>query len=198
MLRIIGIIAIGFICLFLDPLIREQTMVMPHFILSTFQIITRLGDAIFAIPIALGIFGVTYYKLPKNRIQTLKTLGATVITMLSGAVIINLGKFLIGRARPKLYEEFGAYHFKPFASAGYDYASFPSGHTMTWALLAFSLINLLPKYRHYLTLSAILVALSRIIVGSHYLSDVFFSLILSAIIVFYAHYYTQRLVYDKS
>lgn len=186
MIKTVFTIIFGGTILLSDPFIREQTAVMPDIILQIFQVITRFGDAIFAIPLVLIILGTAYYMLKNQRHRIMLGFMNTVITMLLSAVIINISKILIGRARPKLYEEFGAYYFNPFSS-GYDYASFPSGHTMTWALLAFSLAYIFPKYRFLCILSAILVGLSRVILGSHYASDVFFSLIISHIIVFYVY-----------
>jgi len=116
----------------------------------------------------------------------------TIIIMCIGTVVINVGKSIIGRARPKLFSEFGAYHFEPFNfGLGYDYTSFPSGHTTTWGLLALSMAIIFPRYKMLWIFSAIMVGLSRVILGSHYISDVFFSLLLSYAIVYYCHYDTK-------
>ena len=147
-----------------------------------------MGDAIFAIPFVIAILLGSYFFHIERRKKIIDGFIRTVMTMLIGTIFINLGKFLVGRARPKLFQEFGAYHFEPFnITKGYDYLSFPSGHTTTWGLLAISMAFIFPKYRFLWYFSAILVGISRIILGSHYTSDVFFSLLLSYIIVYYCH-----------
>lgn len=179
----------GVCAIWLDPIIRSKTLVISDNINCIFQYITLMGDAIFAVPLVIIILVSNYYYYPQSRIYIIKGFYKTLITMLFGTVIINIGKCIIGRARPKLFQEFGAYHFKPFNFAmNYDYLSFPSGHTMTWGLLAFSMAVIFPKYRFLWYFSAILIGISRIILGSHYTSDVFFSLLLSYFIVYYCHY----------
>jgi len=64
--------------------------------------------------------------------------------------------------------EFGFYGFK----TSYDYWSFPSGHTTTIMSLAFGLSVLFPRYWVILVSSAVVVALSRVLLIQHYLSDV--------------------------
>jgi membrane-associated phospholipid phosphatase len=53
-----------------------------------------------------------------------------------------------------------------------DYWSFPSGHSVTLAALAFALCVLYPRGRVAWIGAALLVGLSRIMLDEHYLSDV--------------------------
>jgi undecaprenyl-diphosphatase len=88
---------------------------------------------------------------------------------LSG-LIANLVKRTIGRARPPLFDSEGAFHFKPFSGALYE--SLPSGHATTDGAIAMALAVLFPRYRVAFLLIGGLLALTRIMVGAHYLSDV--------------------------
>src|SRR5260370_11099340 len=77
-------------------------------------------------------------------------------------------KGLIGRVRPS---EFGPFAFHPFSWQS-EYASLPSGHaTNVFAtLVAVGLI--FPRARPLLWIYALVIAASRVIVSSHFPSDV--------------------------
>jgi membrane-associated phospholipid phosphatase len=80
-------------------------------------------------------------------------------------------KHLIGRARPRLIDLQGAFHFDMFSLKAV-LASFPSGHTTTMFAVFGALSLLSPRLGLASLLLAIPVAASRIIVGAHYPSDV--------------------------
>jgi len=86
-------------------------------------------------------------------------------------LITDILKPMIGRARPVLLDRVGVYGFHPFAYHA-NYNSFPSGHATTAFALAFALIALWPRGRPLLIAFAIAIALSRVMVNAHYLSDV--------------------------
>ncbi len=93
-----------------------------------------------------------------------------VATAFSG-ILVNLLKVLFGRARPKLLEEEGAFAFSPF-SIGYDWASFPSGHSTTALTLAGVMWVLWPRLRWGWLLAGVAVASTRWAIGAHYPADV--------------------------
>jgi membrane-associated phospholipid phosphatase len=191
-IKIFFIAILGAVAVLLDPIIRQNTLIIDNNINMIFQYVTRMGDAIIGIPLVILILATAYYKHESLRKHILNGFFKTIITMFAGTVVINIGKSIIGRARPKLFIDYGAYHFKPFNFVwDYDYSSFPSGHTMTWGLLAFSMAFIFPRYQILWIFSAVLVGLSRVILGSHYTSDVFFSLLLSYSIVYYCHNYVS-------
>ena len=82
-------------------------------------------------------------------------------------------KHLFGRARPKLIDIVGFLHFDPFAFDA-TFASFPSGHAVTAFAMAVGLGYFAPRLMAPLLALAALVAASRVVIGSHYLSDVLF------------------------
>lgn len=84
---------------------------------------------------------------------------------------INIVKRLIGRARPDLFAQVGDFHFQ-FANFGYDYASFPSGHSTTAGAVFMALGLLFPRFRLAFVCLAIFFGLARVAVGAHYPSDV--------------------------
>lgn len=99
-----------------------------------------------------------------------RALYIVAVLAVSGA-LAQVIKYAVGRARPRLLPGFGAYRFDPF-SMDISYASFPSGHAATVFAMATALGLLLPRCRLPLFLLAAVIAVSRIAVEAHYLSDV--------------------------
>lgn len=79
-------------------------------------------------------------------------------------------KHLVGRARPRMIDTVGPFHFEIFSFSA-KLASFPSGHATSIFSVATALGLLLPRLRALLLGTAFVVALSRVVVGSHYVSD---------------------------
>ncbi len=92
------------------------------------------------------------------------------VAAVSGLVSQAL-KHLFGRARPKLMEIVGPLHFDPF-SLNATFASFPSGHAVTAFAMAIAIGSMAPRWRWPLLGVAVLVGVSRVVIGAHYVSDV--------------------------
>jgi undecaprenyl-diphosphatase len=86
----------------------------------------------------------------------------------------------LGRARPKLYETVGHFEFRFFAFDS-DYVSIPSGHAT--AIFAFATVIAIfwPRGRLLLYTIAAWIALSRVLIGVHYFTDVVLGAILGII-----------------
>lgn len=80
-------------------------------------------------------------------------------------------KFAVARARPEHFDQLGAFSFGHYF-AGSGFASFPSGHATTIGSVTAVLVLLFPWLRYPLVPFAICVAGTRVLTGSHYLSDV--------------------------
>lgn len=92
-----------------------------------------------------------------------------LLSMLSAGVILHLIKLTVGRPRPKHLIEDGTYFgFEPFSG----FNSFPSGHSQAIFSALLALAFMVPRYTKWLMALAALVALSRVGVSAHYLSDV--------------------------
>ncbi|WMJ81098.1 phosphatase PAP2 family protein [Clostridium sp. MB40-C1] len=148
-----------------------------------FIFISRSGDTFIAIIITLIIIGFFYYK------RMIKEAAFYSINMLGTALVSQGLKMFIKRPRPKIewlvdiskYTHVGKY-------------SFPSGHTMiamsgALVLIYFILSMVKNKVLSIITsilifVYALLIGISRIYVGVHYLSDVLAGCALSAIWVF--------------
>ncbi len=86
-------------------------------------------------------------------------------------VIVNIFKYGLGRARPRHFEEYGAFAFNPL-SAEASWASFPSGHATSAASLAVALALLFPRFAGGFISMGMIVAITRMAAGAHYPSDV--------------------------
>ena len=92
---------------------------------------------------------------------------AVLVPVLTGELI----KWMVGRGRPFVGGEANAFNFAHFAGTE-AYASFPSGHAITAAALAFAVAALWPPARIAMIVYAVLIALSRLVLLAHHPSDV--------------------------
>jgi membrane-associated phospholipid phosphatase len=89
---------------------------------------------------------------------------AIALTGLADAII----KRIIGRVRPSAL---GAFAYEPFSWRS-EYASFPSGHSANVFATLVAVGLILPRARPLLWVYALGIAASRVIVASHFFSDV--------------------------
>ncbi|HVK90365.1 MAG TPA: phosphatase PAP2 family protein [Mycoplana sp.] len=93
------------------------------------------------------------------------------VTIGSASALVHLLKTLIGRARPEMLVELGAYSLTPF-SGDSVFESFPSGHSAAVGSFFGAFALLVPQLRPLFLAAALLIGVSRVIVGAHYPSDV--------------------------
>ncbi len=93
------------------------------------------------------------------------------------------------------------YRARPFVDnsvnllvTGHPTSSFPSGHTIVSFALALPLLYYNKKLGIIATVLAVLVGLSRVFVGVHYLSDVLGGVVIAVLSVIIAHYFTKHIV----
>ena len=92
---------------------------------------------------------------------------AVLLPVLAGEMI----KWMAGRGRPFVGGEANAFNFQYFAGSE-AYASFPSGHAVTAAALAFAVSAVWPRARAAMIVYAVVIALSRLVLLAHHPSDV--------------------------
>ena len=80
-------------------------------------------------------------------------------------------KQAVGRGRPPLFDEVGAFSLSPFSLTN-AYASFPSGHSSTSFAAATALTLIAPRIGPPIFILAAAIATSRVVVQAHYGSDV--------------------------
>ena len=130
--------------------------------------VTCLGDGVILIWFLMSGLWCRYRS--RNILWEQRSWFVAQCIVFSGLICCIL-KIIFGRARPKMWfnaHEYGLYWFNTKGS----YWSFPSGHATTVFSIAFALIFLFPRHRLLFIAIGLLVALSRVLLGYHYLSDV--------------------------
>ena len=153
-----------------------KTYLMSDFTTSVFKVITNLGGGLFIIVLAFSLFLII-----KRR-----EVGLVIFANLGIITLLNLLlKNIVSRPRPS--------DFRIIEESGY---SFPSGHSMIsmafYGLLIYLIYkNFKNKYIKWslivvLSLLIILIGISRVYLGVHYLSDVLagFLLAISYLIIY--------------
>lgn len=168
-----------------DPLISQRAQALPAAVIGFNQAITDFGTfrwmlyttgflAILAYTAARAV-GTRAYGV---RIRTTwRLLFYFFSTIGTASVLVHLLKFLIGRARPELLMEMGAYSLTPFTGDNL-YESFPSGHSAAAGSFFGAFLMLVPRFRFLFIGLAVVIGVSRVIVGAHYPSDVAAGLLL--------------------
>lgn len=99
-------------------------------------------------------------------------------------------KVILGRARPNMWfdgEYYGFYWFQTQA----NFWSMASGHTMTLVSAALGLGIVFPRYFYLFLVIGLSLALSRVILVHHYLSDVLAAAYLTLLIIAGLRYWLQ-------
>ena len=122
------------------------------------------------------------------------------ISVLITGILTQLIKHLVGRPRPNHANEVGSFDFN-FLSLDSGFHSFPSGHTSTIFIVALVLSILTPKIKYFYLFLALLVGLSRVVVGAHYLTDVIGGIMVAIIglklTLFFFNNFNQRTKVQK-
>ena len=158
-------------------------------IIDIAKIVTILGDSLWYFIILVPAF-IYFWFLAKNKLWSKRIIFILVSLSISGLLNLLI-KWLAGRYRPNMLEK-GYFGFNYFG-VGYDLNSFPSGHTVTAFSLAAAVSILFPRAGIAAFIIAISIGITRIILTSHYLSDVIAGAgigILSAMILKY--YFDRR------
>jgi undecaprenyl-diphosphatase len=132
---------------------------------SVVRVVTQLGSTPVVVALCLGVSIVEYRRIPTRAVPAF--LAAVVVSQL---VITNVIKVAVGRERPNVARLVSASGF-----------SFPSGHTAASAAMYAAIALVLGRRRSRRTRSilagvaggiAIAVAMSRVLLGAHWLTDV--------------------------
>tara|TARA_Y100001970_G_scaffold21066_1_gene23932 strand:- start:2043 stop:3338 length:1296 start_codon:yes stop_codon:yes gene_type:complete len=157
------------------------------FLKNYFTKITQLGDSLWYFLIISIVFFVTIVlrriKIisSKNYLKLKNLLIFCFLYLAIVGLVTQLLKHVIGRPRPNhtdLDEGFGFNFFSMESS----FHSFPSGHSSTIASVALVLGMLFPRIKIIIYIFGFFVAISRVVVGAHYITDVIAGFVLAIMI----------------
>jgi membrane-associated phospholipid phosphatase len=163
-----------------DPLLVAWQEKLPEGVVTLFRYVTRFGKSDWIL-IGTGLFLILMLILDASELRarhrakrTVRSLAAFYVfgSVASAGIIANVSKYLIGRARPRYFEETGSVSFD-FFSGDASWASFPSGHATTGMALGVSLALLFPRLRWVFLCIGFWIAASRLFLLQHYPSDMF-------------------------
>ncbi len=159
--------------------------------------ITELGNSFwyFAISIIFIIVLFANKKLSFFKIQNLDIkinffISAIFYLIIVGA-LTQIIKHLVGRPRPNYtdFENSFGFNFFTFDS---NYHSFPSGHSSTIFMVCFILCAILPKLKYYFFILTSIIAISRVVVGAHFITDVIAGGLLALIVFKFLNNFFQE------
>jgi membrane-associated phospholipid phosphatase len=147
-------------------------------ILDAAEIVTKAGESKWFFMILVPLFLLFRFFL-KDRKQAMRMLFLIASISISG-IVNTMIKWVLGRNRPINLFHYDFYGFN-FFEVIYESTSFPSGHALTVFSLAAALSILYPHARFFLFPAAAVIALSRVILTSHFLSDILAGAVLGVI-----------------
>ena len=141
---------------------------------SLFETLTHFGDSLYFFVPSILIWAIIKIIQNKNKIiLTISDISLFIFfNILLSGIAVQIFKHILGRPRPPLFH---SNNLKILDIFNFDsrWHSFPSGHTATIFAFIFCLIFLFPKIKNILITIAIIIASTRVIVGAHFVSDVF-------------------------
>ena len=140
---------------------------------SLFTTLTQFGDSLYYFVPLILIW--VFIKLLKTRNKNLNTLSDICLflfwNILISGLFTQILKHIIGRPRPTMLFEFN-YNSLDFFNFESKFHSFPSGHSTTVFAVAFALFYLFPRLKNLWLIFAIVIALTRVIITEHFMSDI--------------------------
>jgi len=150
------------------------------------QTVSRVGD--WPAHCIVGLIGIAIAFVAKSKMW-MRIFLAMLIALALAGVTGRTVKFATGRARPSIKTEV---HWNgPRLSSKYH--AFPSGHVAASSAFFVTLFFARKRIGAPLLMIPVLIGLSRMVVGAHYLSDVAFAAILGVIsALLAAHWFSIR------
>jgi len=171
-----GIALVALAMQFLDARSLTFVRTLPTGLVDTFNEITDFGQSgWFLVPLAILIVLAAALATPAaGRIGSLVLASLAVrfgylfFAIAVPGLFVTIVKRLIGRVRPS---DVGPFAYVPWSWRN-EYASLPSGHSTTAFAAAVAIAALWPKARIPMLIYAAVIALSRVIITAHFVSDV--------------------------
>jgi len=138
---------------------------------SLFRAVSRLGDGLiwYSLMVLLPVIG---------GVEGLRISLHMGLTALAGVAVYTFAKRISGRERPYI----GCAGQVTCAMPPLDRYSFPSGHTLHAVCFTLVLCSYVPQLGRVLLPFTVLVALSRMVLGLHYPSDVLAGVLIGGVL----------------
>ena len=139
--------------------------------------ITDLGDSLWYFLFFTLLFFSSYLTKTLNIISKEKYFYLKKFSVFSFSYLLLVGlitqifKHLVGRPRPNHSLLDGSFEFNFFSTES-SFHSFPSGHSSTIIAITIIMALAIPNLRYFFYFFGFLIALSRVVVGAHFLTDV--------------------------
>lgn len=154
--------------LFFNEILNQNT-VLSHIALGLSRAVQAFWNGAFLFPIVfLSLILLTSFNIKKKALDFV-ILFAYFLSF--NNLMTFFLKHLLGRSRPFLYVQSHIFKFH-FFNGQYEYASFPSGHTVNITTFFVLLIYFFPKRKWECILAGCFFVFFRIVYLKHYLSDV--------------------------
>lgn len=199
LVALMGLFALLLLLQFADRPISVWGQGLAEPIPSIMHWITRWGESDWQLIPALVVFLLTLAVIPLVRNEVWRD-ALREVRVLAGFVFVGVGlpsltsslfKRLIGRARPEAWTAEAPISFIPNLTL-YNHQSFPSGHSTTAFAMAMVVVFIWPKTLWPALLAAGLIALSRVITGQHYLTDIVGGAVLGTLGAYAIRYFFAR------
>ncbi|MEI6986784.1 MAG: phosphatase PAP2 family protein [Rhodospirillaceae bacterium] len=161
-----------------DLVLSQAMRTLPGWVRGLSSVVTVAGLGkwyAWTLVVAFGLSWHSYGLADRERGRWYRRLAwALVLIFLAvalSAMVTEVIKVAVGRARPKLLEQVGFFGFMPL-NFNSDFQSFPSGHATTGAAVGVALAFMVPKLRALLIAAAVAIAASRVVINAHFLADV--------------------------
>jgi undecaprenyl-diphosphatase len=176
---VVGFIVLIAVLYLLDHPISAWGTSLPDPTRAFFAWMTRWGESDWILIPALAAMGIAWLLslASRDRLQ----LWARHLLIVSSFIFLGVGlpslvatllKRIIGRGRPEEWTIEAPLSFTPLNWSAYSFQSFPSGHATTAFSLALTIAFLWPRTFWPTLAFAAVVAVSRIVVGEHYPTDI--------------------------
>jgi membrane-associated phospholipid phosphatase len=183
-----ALIAIAAAMIFADADVAEAVKQMPRWIIEVFDVLTDFGrSGWFLLPLGGVLIAIAALASPvlapiERRVLAAIAVraGFLFVAIAAPSLFVTLIKRMIGRARPYVVAHADPFLYVPFAWRA-DHASMPSGHAATAFAAAVAVGILWPRLRAPMLAYALVIAVSRVVLDAHYVSDVIAGAIVGAL-----------------
>mgnify|MGYP005841422509 CR=1 FL=1 len=155
-----------------------------------FWLLTKVGNGTLWFTMFPLLF--VYFRWIKKDLSVAHEMLFIFTSIAASGIMNSTLKFIFGRYRPykMLSDSLYGFTFFSFDSA---VTSFPSGHANLITALALSLSLVFPRLKYVFLVVALLVMMSRVVVGVHFLSDVVFGAYVAGLITLLVqHIFEQK------